>query len=116
MIRTLNVKKDQHRSVDQSFDVEKFCQVFSNLKHLRCNSGHAKQFLPVFNRLSSPLTLKLDWVDKENPKDDLDRFKYEMEKFDAVYKIESKCVIEHIPCFFSKPAVIDTKYYVEIDV
>lgn len=118
LIRTLCVEDDEHRrSLDQSFDVQKFCQVFSNLKHLQCNRGHAKRFLSIFNRLSSLLTLKLDWVDEENPKDDLDRFKDEVEKLNAAHNIGQECRNHSIPFHTSKQTSSSvSQYFVNIDV
>ncbi len=51
MIETLNINNGTYGSINPPFNAEKFCHVFSNLKHLECNHGYGEQLLFLLNRL-----------------------------------------------------------------
>jgi hypothetical protein len=59
MIKALYIRNSIYSKGDDepNFDVEKFCQIFSNIEHLQFQSIHDNQLLFMFNRLSKLKTL-----------------------------------------------------------
>jgi hypothetical protein len=89
MIKTLYIYNDECGSLDNYYDTEKFCEVFSNVIYLQFENGHEDQLLFLFNRLPKLVTLAADW--KSNKKSgNCDRFKNRIQKLNLIYDINTE--------------------------
>jgi len=82
--KTLHIDDNGNGLIDDSFEAEQFCEVFSNIEHLQCKNGFGKQLSFLLNRLPKLSTLKLDWLTRDNPKEYLARFENEVRKLNVV--------------------------------
>lgn len=77
--------------LDTSFwpdiQLDRFCEVFSNLEHLACSINHEDNLMFLIEHLPKLSTLKARFRCKENPDLKFLRFKTEVEKFNIVYHI-----------------------------
>ena len=75
-----------------TIQLDRFCQIFSNLEHLNCWIDHEDQLLFLIENLPKLSTFKANWRCKKNPDMKLLRFKAEMMKFNIIYHMEKTYV------------------------
>ncbi len=68
--------------------LNQFCEIFSNLEHLNCDSDHENSLLFLIEHLPKLSTLKATFRCEENPEISLFRFKTEAEKLNVICDIE----------------------------
>jgi hypothetical protein len=90
MIKVLHICDNNSHLIDDYFDVEKFCQIFSNVEHLKYEYGHANQLLFSLNRLSKLSTIAANWKTDENPEENRLRFELEAKKLNSIYEMNTK--------------------------
>jgi hypothetical protein len=113
----LDNKRFDHfiKNNDYPFEAKQFCQIFSNIEHLKCDSSHGKELLLLINHLSKLSTLHVKWLTEDKLTKYLFRFKEEVRKLNAIYKIEINptCTC----CEYEISDVLEAKwgsYYVNI--
>lgn len=82
MIRILNT------GLWKNIQLNRFCEIFSNLEHLICSINHEDNLIFLIENLPKLSTLKARFRCKENPDIKFSKFKTEIQKFNAVYDIE----------------------------
>jgi hypothetical protein len=94
MIKTLCIcdgnPDTQEDSEKLDFDPEKFCQIFSNVEHLRFGTICDNQLLFVFNRLSKLKTLQALWITNKHFDEDRIQFENKLQKLNLIYHIDTE--------------------------
>jgi hypothetical protein len=87
MIKRLHINENKYRLVDNSYEGQRFCEVFSNIEHLQFENLHEQDFLFLLNYLPKLSTLQFKWTSEDNPKNYLSQFVNEVQKQNVIYDI-----------------------------
>jgi hypothetical protein len=87
MIKKLRINADHNAFVNNFFEVEQFCEVFSNVEHLRCEIYREKNLSFLLFRLPKLSSLHLHWVSRGYPKEYFYRLENEVRKQNIIYDI-----------------------------
>jgi hypothetical protein len=87
MIIKLHINADRNAFVNNSFEAEQFCEVFSNVEHLRCEIYREKNLSFILTRLPKLSSLHLHWVSRGYPKEYIYRLENEIRKQNIIYDI-----------------------------
>jgi hypothetical protein len=95
MIKVLYIRNSIYgkRDDEPNFDVEKFCQIFSNIEHLQFQSIDDNQLFFVFNRLSKLKTLTAHWETNNSNKNRI-QFEKKLQKLNLIYHMNTKTCAE----------------------
>lgn len=87
MITNLQIH-DSNVSHWKDIKINQFCEIFSNLEHLKCCIDDENNLLFLIEHLPKLSTLKATYRGNVDPETKLNRFKKEAEKFNLIFDIE----------------------------